>query len=379
MRNILCLCTCLFFFINVNVAQVEWLGGPDDIYWDAGNVGIGTSTPLGRFHIKDNNSSVDVADINDAQMIIDNFSSNCYMTIRSRSNKSSVLYLGNGQDSRATRFQTYHPKKLFQLTHNLGTESGLISGKKFAIDEFGHFIIGRYNHRDTDGIKSKLTIRGLTSQPNFGYLTTFESVADDGDSKIKLLGKKENIDAETSIIDFSNFDYNDQMLVNKQYTVARISSVKTANSGHEGSLRFFTNEGNSDSPTVDGILKPRMYINEKGQIGINTESFADDQHMLVVKGHAYATKVKVDASAGADFVFDEEYQNPSLEEVESFIKANKHLPEIPSEKEMLEEGLYLGEFQIKLLQKIEELTLHTIEQGKQIKELQKEILQLKTK
>jgi len=61
--------------------------------------------------------------------------------------------------------------------------------------------------------------------------------------------------------------------------------------------------------------------------------------------------------------------------VEKHIKEKKHLPEIASAKQMEKEGVNVGEFQIKLLQKIEELTLYTIEQNKQLK-IQKEEIEL---
>ena len=79
-----------------------------------------------------------------------------------------------------------------------------------------------------------------------------------------------------------------------------------------------------------------------------------------------AKKIKVTSTAGADFVFEDDYDLKPLEEVESFIKENKHLPEIPSAKDMKENGLDMSEFQIKLLQKIEELTLHSIAMKKQL-------------
>ena len=66
----------------------------------------------------------------------------------------------------------------------------------------------------------------------------------------------------------------------------------------------------------------------------------------------------------------------TIQELENFIKTNKHLPEIPSEKEMQENGLDLGETDMKLLQKIEELTLFIIELNKENKKLEERILKL---
>lgn len=87
-----------------------------------------------------------------------------------------------------------------------------------------------------------------------------------------------------------------------------------------------------------------------------------------LQGKFEAKEVKVTHTPTADFVFEETYRLPKLEEVEKHIKEKRHLPEIASAKEMEKEGVNIGEFQIKLLQKIEELTLYTIEQNKQLRQ-----------
>jgi hypothetical protein len=62
-----------------------------------------------------------------------------------------------------------------------------------------------------------------------------------------------------------------------------------------------------------------------------------------------------------DYVFEPEYKLPSLLELEQYIKANKHLPEVPSAEQVKENGLSVGEMNAILLMKVEELTLHLIE------------------
>ena len=74
-----------------------------------------------------------------------------------------------------------------------------------------------------------------------------------------------------------------------------------------------------------------------------------------------------------DFVFEPDYKLRSLEETERFVKANRHLPEIPSAEEIRKDGMNLTEMNLKLLQKVEELTLHAIEQEKRIKALESRI------
>ena len=82
-----------------------------------------------------------------------------------------------------------------------------------------------------------------------------------------------------------------------------------------------------------------------------------------------AKEIKVTTSPTADFVFEEDYNLPTLKSIEKHIREKKHLPEIASAKEMEKNGVNVGDFQIQLLQKIEELTLYTIDQQKEIKEL----------
>ncbi len=93
---------------------------------------------------------------------------------------------------------------------------------------------------------------------------------------------------------------------------------------------------------------------------------------VVVDGKFKSEEVKVEIINGADFVFEKDYNLKPLQEVEHYIKTNKHLPEIPSEKQMLQNGVHLGEMNVKLLQKIEELTLYTIQQQKLIEKVLKQ-------
>jgi hypothetical protein len=107
------------------------------------------------------------------------------------------------------------------------------------------------------------------------------------------------------------------------------------------------------------------------------DNWALEYQLFVEKG-IRTEKVKVDAKGNwPDFVFEDNYTLPSLMEVEQFITTNKHLPNVPSAEEVETEGIDLGEMDKILLQKIEELTLYTIEQQKQIELLKKELELLK--
>ena len=133
------------------------------------------------------------------------------------------------------------------------------------------------------------------------------------------------------------------------------------------------NYGNSNALT----------INNSGNIGIGTE-FPSDK--LAVKGKIRAQEIKVEATPWPDYVFSKSYQLPTLQETEKHIKEKGHLSGIPSAEEVKANGIDLGEMNAKLLQKIEELTLHLIEKDKrdsaqqlEIEQLQKQIALILTK
>lgn len=101
-----------------------------------------------------------------------------------------------------------------------------------------------------------------------------------------------------------------------------------------------------------------------GNVGIGT---LNPKNKLDVNGTIHSREVKVDMDGWSDFVFEKDYALPTLEEVEKHIAEKGHLENIPSEKEVLENGINLGEMNRKLLQKIEELTLYAIEQDRENK------------
>jgi len=124
-------------------------------------------------------------------------------------------------------------------------------------------------------------------------------------------------------------------------------------------------------------------ITEKdGKIGIGT-NVPDEK--LTVKGTIHTQEVRVDleGAVAPDYVFEtyfksptiskKEYVFPSLDSVAKFIETYYHLPEIPSASTLNNEGIELKKFNLLLLQKLEELTLYTIEQQKEIKALQEKV------
>ncbi len=112
-----------------------------------------------------------------------------------------------------------------------------------------------------------------------------------------------------------------------------------------------------------------------GNVGIGTTD--PGSYKLAVEGIIGAHEIKVTTDGWADFVFEENYSLMSLSELDAYIKANRHLPEIPTTEEVEENGISVGEMNAKLLQKIEELTLYLIYQNNKMEEFRKELNQLK--
>jgi hypothetical protein len=159
--------------------------------------------------------------------------------------------------------------------------------------------------------------------------------------------------------------------------------------------RFFSRDGNTmfnggvivgNYPNGDTNNLNNGELLVKDKLGIGTMDFDQDTDAkLFVDGKILCEEVEVIAALDIlpDYVFQKYYTGESslrkdyvmltLEEVETFTRENHHLPEVPSAAEIKEEGLQLKEMTTILLQKVEELTLYTIEQEKRIKALEAEL------
>lgn len=126
---------------------------------------------------------------------------------------------------------------------------------------------------------------------------------------------------------------------------------------------------------IDNGTAKIFHLGANGMLSINngtTETFR-----VEANGLTRARKIKVDADVWADYVFEPDYKLMPLSDVESFLKEHKHLPSIPSEKVMLEEGIDLAEMNVKMMEKIEELTLYLIEQNKELEKVKAELETIK--
>jgi hypothetical protein len=166
---------------------------------------------------------------------------------------------------------------------------------------------------------------------------------------------------------------------------ARLSVTRgNSTSAFDGTAAFYGtthishfNYGTAEDTYIRGGKdNGRVFLadNAGGAVGIGTTNTAG--YKLAVNGSARAKEVVVE-TGWADYVFDEAYKLKDLNEVENFIKQNKHLPNIPSASEIETNGLKVGETQKRMMEKIEELTLYIIQLKKEMDALKASINQQK--
>jgi len=169
--------------------------------------------------------------------------------------------------------------------------------------------------------------------------------------------------------------------------------------GWQNQIRFMDNSGNFRHLIVDNLESNNMVImpgywnggnpvaNRKLNIEGSTEIFDDCivrgtlsvvsssgiEFKVFNNGNVRAREVQVDLQSIPDYVFNEDYTLLPIDELKDFVKEKKHLPNIPSEKEYCEKGgIMIGELNVKLLEKVEELTLYILQLHKRIKTLEDE-------
>jgi hypothetical protein len=163
-----------------------------------------------------------------------------------------------------------------------------------------------------------------------------------------------------SAIEFFNMSNNIESIALNEGGAKIISEASEYGWAHNLKFRVVKNNNYSNQTGIDALV-----INTAGNVGIGTTD--PGSFKLAVNGKIWTQEVNVTmTNPGPDYVFEKEYDLLSLSELETYINQNKHLPEVPSAKEMEAEGLNLKEMNLLLLKKVEELTLHLIEMKKQL-------------
>ena len=239
-----------------------------------------------------------------------------------------------------------------------GAESGSSSGYNFTI----------YRYNDAGNFVSESDFVVARNSGNVGIGTTSPAYKLDVNGNVFLGGG--NIDPAIPNV-LSPLANSGKLLIgwNRSGGGGEADFITNRGGGGTGGFRFFDydNSGNLTSlMSISGTGD--LFLNGHQIIGTN-----DDQRNLDVNGNIKTRRVKVTQTDWADYVFDSSYQLVPLNQVERFIQANKHLPEVPSAAEVKKDGLNLGDNQAVLLKKIEELTLYIIQQNKELTEQNKKL------
>lgn len=229
----------------------------------------------------------------------------------------------------------------------------------------------------TTELSSEVGNRYISFNPNGGNVgigTSYPSVALNVENGTALINKDvlAGVGGQMSIRNgYGNQNGAVRLNLNNGGAVSWISGVVTGpNTNYGNAMVFGVPSGTSEGLEV-------MRLTGEGFLGIGT---INPDARLSVNGLIHAKEVKIDLSIPApDYVFDSDYNLKSLSETERYITANKHLPDVPSAKDMAKDGISLSEMNMLLLKKVEELTLYMIARDKSDNELRNKVAQLEAK
>ncbi|WP_348747602.1 hypothetical protein [Tenacibaculum sp. 190524A02b] len=200
--------------------------------------------------------------------------------------------------------------------------------------------------------------------------------------------KIQTLTVNTNIVNFAETTLNTETKDGEKFLTFRGGKTRFIGASfHEGSIHtneylqtrrgvFIENEGALVSRNLASNSDITFHPSNNGKVIFDTD--ADKKsYAFIEKGHLTAKGVTLDVGSFPDYVFAEDYNLMPLEEVASFIKKNKHLPNMPSEAEVVEKGMNVAQINTILVEKVEELTLHTIKQEEKINTLLKELQAIK--
>ncbi|WP_299157856.1 tail fiber protein [uncultured Tenacibaculum sp.] len=312
---------------NLNFLEV---GKSDGVLYmkSGGNVGVGTTNPLSRLHIFGSGTGSKGLTIQNNVEQIGNSATLWFKSASSNSDyrKGALMFVNDGRA---------HGRGDFILALNNSPNSSVVKASD-----------------------AKMVVKSGTG--NVGIGTT------NPNAKFEIVDNTSNI---------GNYSDGSLQIAGSNNVIGFVGQSNLNPGFNRWGIKLRENKDGDFSIHSYSTNSTRFIINSSGDIGIGT---INPDAKLAVNGKIHTKEVKVDLIGWSDFVFENDYNLPSLKEVEKHIKEKGHLKDIPSAKEVKKNGIFLGEMDAKLLQKIEELTLYTIEQEKKIKVLERQSIKLET-
>lgn len=205
-----------------------------------------------------------------------------------------------------------------------------------------------------DGTNLQIFVDGIEDLPY--NIETDNNITMSASGSLVAIGKS----PQASTTDYFYGVMDEVMLFNRALTESEIQGLNTTTSSSQAETGYWSKSENTEDI---------YYENGNVRIGIQSTTYNSNDYKLAVQGTILSTELKVvDILGWADYVFDPDYYLKPLEEVEEYIKEHRHLENVPSEKEVKENGLNIVENNTVLLRKIEEQMLYLIEQNKKTKE-----------
>ncbi|MCL6294857.1 hypothetical protein [Jejuia spongiicola] len=328
-----------------------------------GNIGIGTNSPSAKLEVKRPGNTLGGKWVpNNSYLTLDSDNGSILLLDPNEIYGSSALYFGSKSGDIAV-FRTVSEtsaasdKMIIKNNGNVGigttTPSAALQIEKAIPVDF----IANFKNTDTgissNGLKVEISNSSTNNTVQRWVVNNAEVMRVRADGKVGI-----GTTTPGSKLEIKDTTNNQLSLANSTGNLWQFRA------GSTGSLIF--KDDNIERVRIDAL----------GNLGIGTTDTKGFR--LGVNGKIAATEVKVATYANwADFVFKDSYNLPTLKEVEQHIKEKGHLKDIPSAEEVKKDGIYLGEMDSKLLQKIEELMLYTIEQEKRIESIEENNKSLK--